>query len=80
MLSNTATPIEYGKFRNAVLDGELPVNLHISQQMNRIDDDIRNPNFYYDPSAIEGYVAFCENELTLTDLIVTGKQIGRAHV
>lgn len=67
MLSNTATPIEYGKFRNAVLDGELPVNLHISQQMNRIDDDIRNPNFYYDPSAIEGYVAFCENELTLTD-------------
>lgn len=67
MLSNTAIPHEYGKFREAVLNGEIPVNAEVSMQMNRIDDDIANPNFFYDPQAIQGYIDFCENELTLTD-------------
>lgn len=67
MLSNTATPIEYGKFQRQVLNGEIPVNDKIVQQMERIDDDIRNPDFYYDDEAIQGYIDFCENELTLTD-------------
>ena len=67
MLSNTATPYYYGLFRDAVMRGEIPVNREIEMQMNRIDDDIRNPQFYYDPLAINGYVAFCEQELTLTD-------------
>lgn len=66
-LSNTATPKYYGMFRDAVLRGEIRVNQWISMQMNRIDDNIRNPNFYYDENAIDGWVAFCENELTLTD-------------
>ncbi len=66
-LSNTAIPKEYGAFREAVLNGEIPVNREISMQMNRIDADIANPNYYYDPDAISGYVEFCENELTLTD-------------
>lgn len=66
-LSNTAVPKEYGAFREAVLNGEIPVNREISMQMNRIDADIANPNYYYDPDAISGYVEFCENELTLTD-------------
>lgn len=67
MLSNTATPIYYGQFRDAVLRGEIPVNREISMQMNRIDDLIRNPDIYYDDEAINGFVSFCENELTLTD-------------
>ena len=65
MLSNTATPMIYGEFRESVLNGEIPVNLHIDQQMNRIDDDIANPDYFYDPDAIKGYVDFCESELTI---------------
>ena len=67
MLSNTAVPTEYGKFREAVLSGEIPVSETISMQMNRIDDDIANPEYFYDSKAIQGYINFCENELTLTD-------------
>lgn len=66
-LSNTATPIYYGKFRDAVLRGEIPVNKEISMQMNRIDKLIKDPAYYYDSNAIEGYIKFCERELTLTD-------------
>ena len=66
-LSNTATPRYYGQFRDAVLRGELPVNNEISMQMNRIDDRIRNPKYYYDEDAVEGFILFCESELTLTD-------------
>lgn len=66
-LSNTATPKYYGQFRDAVLRGEIPVNKEISMQMNRIDDLIADPRYYYDDEAIDGYVLFCENELTLTD-------------
>lgn len=66
-LSNTATPIYYGSFRAAVLRGEIPVNREISMEMNRIDDLIADPNFYYDDAAIEGFIKYCENELTLTD-------------
>lgn len=66
-LSNTATPIYYGRFRDAVLRGEIPVNEEISLEMNRIDALIVNPNIYYDDKAIEGFVLYCENELTLTD-------------
>ena len=67
MLSNTAVPIYYGKFRDAVLRGEIPVNREISMEMNRIDDLIANPGIYYDDEAVEGWIKFCENELTLTD-------------
>lgn len=67
MLSNTATPIYYGKFREQVLRGEIPVNREISMEMNRIDDLIANPGVYYDDKAIDGFVKYCENELTLTD-------------
>lgn len=66
-LSNTATPIYYGKFRDAVMRGEIPVNREISMEMNRIDDLIANPGIYYDDQAINGFIEFCENELTLTD-------------
>ncbi len=66
-LSNTATPIYYGQFRDAVLSGEIPVNREIALEMNRIDELIANPNFYYDDLAINGFIKFCENELTLTD-------------
>lgn len=66
-LSNTATPRYYGQFRDAVLRGEIPVNDEISMQMNRIDDRIRNPKYYYDEGAVEGFILFCESELTLTD-------------
>lgn len=66
-LSNTATPIYYGKFRDAVLRGEIPVNKEISMQMNRVDKLIKDPAYYYDSNAIEGYIKFCERELTLTD-------------
>lgn len=66
-LSNTATPKYYGQFRDAVLRGEIPVCKEISMEMNRIDDLIANPGVYYDIDAVEGYVKYCENELTLTD-------------
>lgn len=66
-LSNTAVPKYYGKFRDAVIRGEIPVNREISLQMNRIDYLIRSPNYYYDPDPVERWVKFCENELTLTD-------------
>ena len=66
-LSNTAVPIYYGQFRDKVLSGEIPVNQEIEMEMNRVDALIANPNVYYDPGPIEGFVAFCENELTLTD-------------
>jgi phage terminase large subunit-like protein len=66
-LSNTATPKYYGEFRDAVLRGEIPVNREISMEMNRIDDLIANPGVYYDDKAIDGFIQYCENELTLTD-------------
>lgn len=66
-LSNTAVPIYYGQFRNAVLNGDLPVCKEISMEMNRIDALIKNPNYYYDDQAINGFIKYCENELTLTD-------------
>ena len=66
-LSNTATPIYYGRFREAVMRGEIPVCREISMEMNRIDDLIANPGIYYDDKAVEGFVKFCERELTLTD-------------
>lgn len=66
-LSNTATPIYYGQFRDAVLRGDIPVNEPIALEMARIDGFIRNPNYYYDDEAVNGYIAFCENELTLRD-------------
>jgi phage terminase large subunit-like protein len=66
-LSNTATPKYYGEFRAAVLRGEIPVNREISLQMNLIDELIRDRNFYYDSDAIDGFIRYCENELTLTD-------------
>jgi phage terminase large subunit-like protein len=66
-LSNTAVPTYYGQFRDAVLRGDIPVNREISMEMNRIDDLIANPNVYYDPAPVEGFILYCENELTLTD-------------
>lgn len=66
-LSNTATPRYYGQFREAVLRGEIYVNNEISLQMNRMDDRILNPKYYYDEDAVEGFIMFCEKELTLTD-------------
>lgn len=66
-LSNTECPYYYGLFRDAVLRGEIPVCEEISLEMNRIDELIKNPSVYYDRDAVEGYIAYCENELTLTD-------------
>lgn len=66
-LSNTATPKYYGEFRDKVLAGEIPVSRTIEMEMNRIDDLIANPRYYYDDQAIEGFIAFCDNEMTLTD-------------
>lgn len=66
-LSNTATPKYYGEFRDKVLAGEIPVSRTIEMEMNRIDDLIANPRYYYDDQAIEGFIAFCNNEMTLTD-------------
>ncbi len=66
-LSNTAIPRYYGEFRESVLRGEIPVCREVVMEMNRIDDLIRNPAFYYDDEAVEGFVRYCENELTLTD-------------
>lgn len=67
MLSNTATPFYYGQFQAAVLRKEIPVNREIDLEMNRIDRLIEDPNIYYDPNAIDGFIKFCERELTLTD-------------
>ena len=67
MLSNTAIPKYYGRFRDLVLKGEIPVCEQISMEMNRIDDLIANPGVYYDDQKVEGWIKFCENELTLTD-------------
>ena len=66
-LSNTATPKYYGQFRDAVMRGEIPVCKTIEMEMNRIDELIANPGVYYDENAIEGFIRYCENELTLTD-------------
>lgn len=66
-LSNTATPYYYGRFREAVIRGDVYVNQEISMEMNRIDSFIENPGIYYDADAINGFIKYCENELTLTD-------------
>lgn len=66
-MSNTAVPVYYGQFRDAVIRGEIPVNREISLEMNRIDALIANPNIYYDDAAVEGFILYCEKELTLTD-------------
>lgn len=66
-LMNDAVPKYYGQFRDAVIRGEIPVNQKISMEMNRIDDLIANPGIYYDDQAVEGWIQYCENELTLTD-------------
>ena len=66
-LSNTAVPKYYGAFRDAVLRGEIPVNKEVEMQMNLIDNLISDPRFYYDDQVLEGWIRFCENELTLTD-------------
>ena len=66
-LSNTAVPRYYGAFRDAVIRGDIPVNQEISMEMNRIDDLIANPGIYYDDTAVEGWIEYCESELTLTD-------------
>ena len=66
-LSNTAIPVHYGKFRAAVMSGKIPVNEEVSLEMNRIDALIADPKYYYDDKAIDGFIKYCENELTLTD-------------
>ena len=66
ILSNTATPKYYGRFREAVMRGEIPICREIEMEMNRIDALIANPGVYYDALAVEGYIKYCENELTLT--------------
>jgi phage terminase large subunit-like protein len=66
-LSNTAVPKYYGQFRDAVLRGDIPVNREVEMEMNRIDALIDNPKIYYDDQAVEGFILFCENEMTLTD-------------
>lgn len=67
MLSNTAVPKYYGQFRDAVIRGEIPVCREVAMGMSLIDEIIEDPNFYYDPGPVEGFIAFCENEMTLTD-------------
>ncbi len=66
-LSNTATPKYYGQFRDAVIRGEIPVNKQVAMEMNRIDDLIANPGIWYDDQAVEGFISYCEDELTLTN-------------
>ena len=66
-LSNTAVPVYYGQFREAVLSGQIPVNREVSMEMNRIDNLIANPTIYYDEDPIEGFILYCEKEMTLTD-------------
>ena len=63
-LSNTAVPIYYGQFREAVINGEIPICREIEMEMNRIDALIANPGIYYDDEAVEGWIRFCENEMT----------------
>ena len=67
VLSNKAYPEEYSKFKESVLRGEIPVSRTISLEMNRIDFLIQSPDYYYDDQAIQGFIRFCENEMTLTD-------------
>jgi phage terminase large subunit-like protein len=67
MLSNTAVPIYYAEFRNKVISGQIPIPQTISMEMNRIDALVKNPEIYYDDKAVEGFISYCENELTLTD-------------
>lgn len=67
MFSNTATPKYYGRFREAVMRGEIPINREIEMEMHRIDDLIANPGIWYDSEAINGFISFCEKELTLSD-------------
>ena len=66
-LSNTAVPTYYGQFRDAVIRGEIPVCREISMEMNRIDRLIENPRYYYDDVVVEGFIDYCNSELTLTD-------------
>ena len=66
-LSNTAVPKYYGMFRDAVVQGLIPINQEIELQMNRIDALIADPMYYYDDKVVEGFIAYCEEELTLTD-------------
>ena len=66
-LSNTAVPKYYGEFREAVLRGEIPVCKEVAMEMSRIDDLIANPGIYYDDGAIDGFIEYCEAEMTLTD-------------
>ena len=66
-LSNTATPKYYGEFREAVMRGEMPVCQTIEMEMNRIDDLIANPGIWYDDQAVQGFIDYCYNELTLTN-------------
>ena len=66
-LSNTAVPIYYGQFRDAVIRGDIPICREVEMEMNRIDDLIDDPDIYYDDKAVEGWIKYCENELTLTD-------------
>lgn len=67
MMSNTATPKYYARFRERVMAGEIPICEPIALEMNRIDQNIRNPNIWYDPGPVEGFILYCENEMTLTD-------------
>ena len=67
MLSNTAIPKYYGEFRDKVIRGEIPVCREISMEMNRIDALIADPRIYYDDEIVEGFIEYCENELTLTN-------------
>ena len=67
MLSNTATPRYYAEFRSKVESGEIQVNYHVLQEMDRIEGLIQNPGIYYDPKKVNGYIKYCEQELTLTD-------------
>ena len=67
VLSNTATPREYGRFREQVLNGEIPVNEEVAMEMARIDYLIESPDYWYDEAAIDGFIQFCEEEMTLKD-------------
>ena len=66
-LSNTAVPKYYGRFRDAVIRGEIPICEEISLEMNRIDDLIDDPRYWYDNRAVEGFINYCESEMTLTN-------------
>ena len=66
-LSNVAVPKYYGMFRDAVIRGEIPICKTVEMEMNRIDNLIANPNYYYDDGPVEGFISYCEREMTLTD-------------